>query len=253
MMRFSSALSLFAGVIAIQAVAQTPATTANEIHQMVIVDQADRGDVSPGTKPVEVTPEQMRAHDVNHRKRARQLLEQGALHTSDDFYDAALIFQHGETPDDYLLAHVLAMVAVARNNEPRARKMAALTLDRYLQSIGQAQIFGTQFVTPGYIEILQQRAIKQTCSKAVNTAGSAGLTQTQPTENKPDKNAAPDAGDENKKFSEMVQGPYNTSFISDALRAEYCVPAISQQKEQVIEYNGGKPAAFKPIPGCSSK
>jgi hypothetical protein len=44
----------------------------------------------------------------------------------------------------YLLAHVLAVTAVGKG-EPKARWLAAATMDRYLMSLKQPQVFGTQF------------------------------------------------------------------------------------------------------------
>lgn len=82
--------------------------------------------------------------DAAHRERLHQLLAAGALHTSRDYEQAAVIFQHGSNPDDYLLAHVLAMVAMSKGNST-AINIAAMTLDRYLTSIRQKQILGTQY------------------------------------------------------------------------------------------------------------
>lgn len=82
--------------------------------------------------------------DVIRRAEVRHLLANGDLHTGKDFELAAFIFQHGDTPDDYLLAHTLAMIAVARG-DPSALWIATATLDRYLNSIQKPQIYGTQF------------------------------------------------------------------------------------------------------------
>jgi len=82
--------------------------------------------------------------DADRREATRKLLEDGALHTGKDFEEAAFVFQHGDKPQDYLLAHTLAMVAVSKG-DPTAIWIASATLDRYLQNIGQKQIFGTQF------------------------------------------------------------------------------------------------------------
>ncbi len=84
--------------------------------------------------------------DEARRARMRGLLDAGQLQSADDFYHAAFIFQHGSEPEDYLLAHALAMVAVARGRAD-ASWISAATLDRYLQEIGRPQIFGTQFQT----------------------------------------------------------------------------------------------------------
>jgi hypothetical protein len=82
--------------------------------------------------------------DRLRRQRVAALLAAGALHTADDYRKAAFVFQHGERSDDYLLAHTLALVAVAKGDQGAAW-IAAATLDRYLQSVRQPQIFGTQF------------------------------------------------------------------------------------------------------------
>jgi len=53
------------------------------------------------------------------------------------------VFQHGSTPDDFLLAHTLAMVAAAKGDE-EALWIGTATLDRYLHATGKPQVFGTQ-------------------------------------------------------------------------------------------------------------
>lgn len=82
--------------------------------------------------------------DQVRRNRTQAMLDAGLLHSGEDFYHAAFIFQHGSEPADYLLAHALAVIATARG-KTSATWIAAATLDRYLQSIGQPQIYGTQF------------------------------------------------------------------------------------------------------------
>lgn len=84
-------------------------------------------------------------NDVKRRTELHRMLEQNAVTTGLDDYEAAFIQQHGQKPDDYLLAHALAMAALAKGYT-QARWIAAATLDRYLQQSGQPQIFGTQTV-----------------------------------------------------------------------------------------------------------
>ena len=87
--------------------------------------------------------------DAERRKATMLLLSAGALHTGEDFTCAAFLFQHGDTPDDYLLAHTLALIALGKGYGG-ALWIATATFDRYLQSIHQPQIYGTQFHTlPG--------------------------------------------------------------------------------------------------------
>lgn len=120
-----------------------------EIATMFEADQAAR------RNPQGIDWAVLAPQDEARRRRARELLTAGLLQSGDDFYHAAFIFQHGSTPDDYLLAHSLAMVAVARGRAD-ASWIGAATLDRYLQSIGRPQIFGTQYRTPPGQETTQE-------------------------------------------------------------------------------------------------
>lgn len=90
----------------------------------------------------------LEAGDAVRRTKVQSLLDAGKLRSGDDFYNAAFVFQHGRSPQDYLKAHALAVIAAARG-KPSAVWIAAATLDRYLQSIGQPQIYGTQFLERG--------------------------------------------------------------------------------------------------------
>ncbi|MBB5342643.1 hypothetical protein [Tunturibacter empetritectus] len=82
--------------------------------------------------------------DAERREETRKLLTAGALHNGKDYEEAAFVFQHGSQPEDYLLAHTLAMVAVSKG-DATAIWIAAATLDRYLEKVGQKQVFGTQY------------------------------------------------------------------------------------------------------------
>jgi hypothetical protein len=84
--------------------------------------------------------------DAERREATQSLLREDKLHTGEDFERAAFIFQHGTTSNDYLLAHTLGMVAV-KKGRASAVWIATATLDRYLNSIHQPQIFGTQYFT----------------------------------------------------------------------------------------------------------
>ncbi|KPF82470.1 hypothetical protein IP78_03640 [Brevundimonas sp. AAP58] len=115
-----------------------PASNA-ELAALFEADQAPRTNPD-ATVNWSVISEQDRAR----RARTRELLDGGQINSADDYWRAAFIFQHGDRPEDYLLAHSLAVVAVGLGRQD-ATWIAAATMDRYLQSTGQPQIYGTQF------------------------------------------------------------------------------------------------------------
>lgn len=93
--------------------------------------------------------------DAERRSAVTKLLNDGRLHTGEDFIWAAFVFQHGSSSNDYLLAHTLAMIAV-KKGDGAALWIATATLDRYLQSIHQPQIYGTQFLTKDHQPTTQE-------------------------------------------------------------------------------------------------
>lgn len=118
--------------------AQTTALTDNsELSQMYKADQSER-------EGANVDWTALYYHDIERRVRLHTLLAEGKVQTATDYLHAAMIYQHGQTPDDYLLAHVLAVTAISKGSRD-ARWLSAATMDRYLRSIWQPQVYGTQF------------------------------------------------------------------------------------------------------------
>ena len=113
-----------------------------ELAEMFDADQAARRGGRTDWSVVEV-------EDRARRDRVRELMAEGRVNSADDYWRAAFIFQHGDTPEDYLLAHSLA-VASTGMGKGEATWIAAATLDRYLHTIGRPQVYGTQYqMSPG--------------------------------------------------------------------------------------------------------
>ena len=123
---------------------------SNEVHCLFVADQAVREKLEshPGATFSSAEIKDLTEGDKKRRERTRQIIDAGGLKTAKDYHDAAFIFQHGDTPEDYLLAHILASAGVAKG-DLESRWIAAATLDRYLQSIKQKQVFGTQYYESG--------------------------------------------------------------------------------------------------------
>jgi hypothetical protein len=83
-------------------------------------------------------------------KRVRELFAADGLHTANDFLRSALILQHGEAADDFLLAHDFCVAAmVLGRNDVESASLAAGAEDRFLMNVGRPQRFGTQFRRDG--------------------------------------------------------------------------------------------------------
>ena len=146
MLKYLVLLALLFGC-APSALGQQTVTDNQEMAVIFEADQAIRSSFSPANANDQDFIRRMIAEDEARRSRTAQLLEEGALSTANDFYRAAFIYQHGGDPSSYLVAHALAVAATARGHE-KAGWISAASLDRYLQSIGQPQIYGTQTTIP---------------------------------------------------------------------------------------------------------
>ena len=146
--------------------------------------------------------------DEARREQAYALLAKPG-HNGEDYYYAAFLFQHGQKAEDYLFAHILATEAVALGYS-RAKWISAATLDRYLQQIGQKQVFGTQYVGENYAYYLEHQH-------------------------------DPDVGDKFKALSDQqTLQPYAPQIVPDAIRSEFCVPPFAVQQQHIADVKAGK-------------
>jgi hypothetical protein len=118
-----------------------------QLLRLAIQDQSDRGNDLFSGKQL-ATPQNLNVskRDAERQAQVRTLLTKGKINTGRDYYFAGLIFQHSESSENLLLAHILAVTSVAKGNKS-AGWLSAATLDRYLWSIKHAQVFGTQYQT----------------------------------------------------------------------------------------------------------
>jgi hypothetical protein len=198
-------LTAFATLLAVCSIAgpgqtSTPKTpkppeAASAVHRLFVEDQEDTRTI----KDEATNAEYLQRVKVRERT-LKTMLAAGQISAGGDFLEAAFIFQHGDTADDCLFAHILAMDAMVRG-AAAARWIAAATLDRYLQFIKQPQIFGTQY----------------------------NMDQNHPVL----------ADGTRFPFGRTLE-PYSDSFLSDSVRTDFCVPTLAQQKQNVAMFNSGK-------------
>lgn len=111
-----------------------------ELKQLVLADQKDRISVDIS----KIGGSKIAKKDLARRKRVREIFSEDCVKSAEDYLAAALIYQHGDVPDNYYQAYIWSMKA-AELGSKNAKAMVALTIDRYLVSIGHKQLFGSQF------------------------------------------------------------------------------------------------------------
>lgn len=109
-----------------------------ELYDMEEQDQADRS----GEK---FDREAVWPRDKQRIDRVMELVKAGALKAEEDFYNAALILQHGKEPAEFALSHLLLQEGMRVNpGDTWLPWLSAASEDRFLWSIGRPQIWGTQ-------------------------------------------------------------------------------------------------------------
>jgi hypothetical protein len=129
---------------ALAAVAPQAAAPNAELARLFTDDQADRK--PEAGRPIDWAVVEKR--DKARLARVRELYTRDELRAGEDYWHAAMVLQHGGEPADYLLAHELCVVAIAKGFD-RAKWLAAASEDRFLGSVGRSQRFGTQYRSSG--------------------------------------------------------------------------------------------------------
>lgn len=111
--------------------------------ELIAINRADQADRSGAIDWTVVNQ-----RDQERREKVAAMLADGAVRSARDHYNAAMVFQHGDTPDDYALAFSLATIARKLAPEhPAPKWLAAAAFDRYLVSRNMPQWYGTQSKT----------------------------------------------------------------------------------------------------------
>jgi hypothetical protein len=112
-----------------------------ELAQLYDDDQADRSGNIEQIDWTKVAP-----RDEARRKRVDEILTAGAAVVAEDYFHAAMVYQHGSSPDEIQRAHDLAIRAVELDPaHDQARWLAAASEDRKLMYTYKAQKWGTQY------------------------------------------------------------------------------------------------------------
>lgn len=121
-----------------------PLSAQSPDEEMARLREADQA-VRQGPLPTEEAPIRvLQAQELQRRDRARALLREDRLKDAHSYDAAALIFQHGERLDDFLVARELALLACFK--KATYGNMPFLAEDRFLVRLGRPQRFGSQYL-----------------------------------------------------------------------------------------------------------
>ncbi|MGC4042904.1 MAG: MBL fold metallo-hydrolase [Armatimonas sp.] len=110
--------------------------------ELAALKDADQKERQGWEKLTTAQKEELTKRDRVRLARVKEILKEGSISTVTDFSNAGLVFQHGVTPEEYLVAHDLAFCAWLLGD---ISSLTALSEDRFLVNIKRKQRFGSQF------------------------------------------------------------------------------------------------------------
>lgn len=111
------------------------------LQEVVNADQAERQQQRSAEEWVEISK-----RDEARRGQVSEELKAGRVLTALDFYNAALVMQHGSTLEDIRMAHSLAAISAHLSPERSAKWLTAASWDRMMMYQKKPQWYGTQYV-----------------------------------------------------------------------------------------------------------
>ncbi|MES2148190.1 MAG: hypothetical protein V4508_00215 [Pseudomonadota bacterium] len=114
------------------------------LRTLKMEDQAARAGPMAGVDWAKVTRE-----DAARRDQLAEILRRGEVRTAEDYYNAALVYQHGAQVEEIRMAYSLALVSATLDpDNGKAKWLTAAAWDRILMRQGKPQWYGTQFQCP---------------------------------------------------------------------------------------------------------
>lgn len=111
-----------------------------ELSELYELDQAAR-------QAKNIDWESLAKEDLERRQKVLEMLSIGEIKSANDYFNAAMIFQHGDSKEDIRIAHSFATLAsVLDENLKLSHWLKAATWDRLLLRFDEPQWYGTQYI-----------------------------------------------------------------------------------------------------------
>lgn len=114
-------------------------------ERLRVIVQADQAEREKNWKPEDL--QRIAQRDGERRAKVQIELAAGRVQTSTDFFNAALVMQHGQGLEDIRMAHALTTIAASLDPSNRdAKWLKAASWDRMMSTQKKPQWYGTQYV-----------------------------------------------------------------------------------------------------------
>lgn len=114
-----------------------------KLAKIFLEDQKERKNWQSWGKTVPI--EEVQKRDKERLNAVLQMIKNGKLVTGRDYWQAAMVLQHGKKAEHYKLANRLCLKAI-ESGEKNARWLYAASFDRLMVNSGEKyQKYGTQF------------------------------------------------------------------------------------------------------------
>ncbi len=114
---------------------------SQELKSLHDGDQLDRAVDWSGLSRQDIAKIERR--DEKRRKRVAKIFAEGCLKTADDYFHAAMVYQHGPAAEHTFQTYIWASRAVQLGRDD-AKILVRCGIDRHLMDRGQKQIYATQ-------------------------------------------------------------------------------------------------------------
>ena len=132
------------------------AASNDSVRALYETDQSERKAQQPDFA-------RMNKNDQDRRARVLKLLQASQLKTAEDYYHAAMIYQHGASLADIRLAYSLINIAVTlQADQLRYQRMRALAWDRMMLQLNRPQWYGSQSINKPGSQLLQLYEVDET-------------------------------------------------------------------------------------------
>jgi hypothetical protein len=131
------------------ALLMAPATSVGADNERLrAIVQADQAERENEWKPEDF--QSILQRDAERRAEVQSELSSGRVLTSSDYFNAALVMQHGQGLEDIRMAHALATISASLDPSNRSAKwLKAASWDRMMSTQKKPQWYGTQYVRDG--------------------------------------------------------------------------------------------------------